>query len=72
MGYYVRALPWKKSDPIQKTFQNRKTELQKIEPAQEDMIGLWSSFQRKVPVAPKDISEAINGINDYLKEIQVV
>lgn len=57
---------------IKKTFQNRKTELQKIEPAQEDMIGLWSSFHRKVPVAPKDISEAINQINNYLKEIQVI
>jgi hypothetical protein len=57
---------------IQKTFLNRKTELQKIEPAQEDMIALWSSFQRKVPTATKDISEAINEINDYLIEIQLV
>lgn len=57
---------------IKRTFQNRKTELQKIKPAQEDMIVLWSSFQRKVPAATKDISEAINEINDYLIEIQVV
>ncbi|WPU66496.1 nucleotidyl transferase AbiEii/AbiGii toxin family protein [Peredibacter starrii] len=57
---------------IQKTFQNRKTELKKIEPAQEEMIGLWLSFQRKVPVAPKDISEAINAINGYLVKIGLV
>lgn len=53
---------------IQKTFQNRKTELKEIEPAQEDMIGLWTSFQRKVPSAPKKISEVIDAINEYLKK----
>lgn len=57
---------------IQKTFQNRKTEIQKIEPAQEDMVGLWLSFQRKVPVAPKDISEVINVINEYLVNVGLV
>ena len=57
---------------IQKTFQNRKTEIKKIEPAPEDMRGLWASFQRKVPVAPKDISEAINTINDYLNREGIV
>lgn len=54
---------------IKKTFQNRKTELQKIEPVQEDMIRLWSSFQRKVSAAPKNIEEVIDTINEYLKEI---
>jgi hypothetical protein len=57
---------------IQKTFQNRKTEIQKIEPAQEDMIGLWLSFQKKVPVASKDISEVINVINEYLVNVGLV
>ena len=57
---------------IQKTFQNRKTELKKIEPAQEDMIGLWSSFKKKVSLAPADLNEVIKKINEYLKEIEII
>lgn len=51
---------------IPKTFNNRKTAIQKVEAATPEMEKLWSSFQKKVPAAPKEIGEAISTINDYL------
>jgi hypothetical protein len=57
---------------ITRTFKNRDTEIQKIGPAGAEMIGLWKAFQKKVPSAPKDISEIINELNNYLIEIQLV
>jgi len=57
---------------ITRTFKNRDTEIQKIEPAGVEMIGLWRAFQKKVPSAPKDLSEVINELNNYLIGILLV
>lgn len=62
----------KVTSAIKKTFENRKTDVQKVESAPAEMIGLWASFQRKVPTAPKDISEIIDGINAYLIKIKMI
>ncbi len=57
---------------LKRTFQNRKTDLQKIEEASPEMKTLWVSFSRKVPSAPKEINEVISVINTYLSKIQAI
>ena len=57
---------------INKTFKNRKTDIQAIETASEEIIGLWTAFQKKVPTAPRAIEDVIMKINNYLINIKVI
>jgi predicted nucleotidyltransferase component of viral defense system len=62
----------KVTSAIQKTFKSRTTEIQKIEAASAELVALWSSFRRKVPSAPKEISEVIDRVNAYLSKIGII
>lgn len=59
-------------EAIAKTFKNRNTDIQAVEAASEEIMGVWTAFQKKIPTAPKAVEDVIKKINNYLINIKVI
>jgi predicted nucleotidyltransferase component of viral defense system len=62
----------KVKNAVEKTFQKRNTDIQKVENFSEELEPTWDAFSKKIKFQGIGLKEVISKINDFLNETNIV